>query len=92
MLTQSSREPLLQLISRSCFFLWDFFPPIFSTLNKGWNTRMSSSKGANTLTVQDVDHHLVGAHHDGGVGDLSYQVGGEAAVQSTKSLLFGNCC
>lgn len=25
-----------------------------------------------TLTVQEVDHQLVGAHHDGRVGDLSY--------------------
>ena len=28
------------------------------------------------LTTKQVDHHFIGAHHDGGVGDLSDQVGG----------------
>lgn len=42
------------------------------------------------LTVQEVDHQLVGAHHDGGVGDLAHQVGSEAAVQRPVALLFGD--
>lgn len=53
---------------------------------------MYSLKRGKTLTVQEVDHQLVGAHHDGGVGDLSYQVGGEAAVKGAVALLFGHCC
>lgn len=28
------------------------------------------------LTAEQVDHHLVGEHHDGRVGDLSDEVGG----------------
>lgn len=43
------------------------------------------------LTVQEVDHQLIGAHHDGGVGNLAYQVGGEAAIQGTVALLSGYC-
>lgn len=43
------------------------------------------------LSIQEVDHQLIGAHHDGGVGNLAYQVGGEATVQSTEPLLFGDC-
>lgn len=43
------------------------------------------------LTAEQVDHHFIGAHHDGGVGDLSDQVGGEAAVQGAVALLFGHC-
>lgn len=43
------------------------------------------------LTAQEVDHQLIGAHHDGGVGDLSHQVGGEPAVQGRVALLSGHC-
>lgn len=39
------------------------------------------------LTIEEVDHQLVGAHHDGGVGDLAHQVCGEAAVQRAVALL-----
>lgn len=43
------------------------------------------------LAAEQVDHHLVGAHHDGGVGDLSDQVGGEATVQCPVALLPRDC-
>ena len=51
-----------------------------------------SSRGGRCccLTAEEVDHQLVGAHHDGGVGDLPHQVGGEAAVQRTEALLPGH--
>lgn len=39
------------------------------------------------LTAEQIDHHLIGTHHDGSVGDLSDEVGGEAAVQRPVSLL-----
>lgn len=41
------------------------------------------------LTAEHVDHHFIGTHHDGGVGNLSDEVGGEAAVQRPVSLLPG---
>ena len=34
-----------------------------------------------------VDGELVGGHHDGGVGDLSDQLGAQTPVQSPPSLL-----
>lgn len=43
------------------------------------------------LTAEQIDHHLVGAHHDGRVGDLPDEVGGEAAVQRPVPLLSGYC-
>lgn len=42
------------------------------------------------LAAKQVDHHLVGAHHDGSVGDLPDQVGGEATVQRPVALLSGD--
>ena len=47
--------------------------------------------GGEALTVQEVDHQLVGGDDDGCVGDLSHQVGGEAAVQRAVPLLSGHC-
>lgn len=58
---------------------------------KGYIKCLKGERGGRTLTVQEVDNQLVGAHHDGCVGYLAYQVGGEAAVQGAKALLFGNC-
>lgn len=43
------------------------------------------------LTAEQIDHHLVGAHHDGRVGDLPDEVGGEAAVQRPVTLLSVYC-
>lgn len=43
------------------------------------------------LRAEQIDHKLVGAHHDGGVGDLSDKVRGQATVQCPVSLLSGNC-
>lgn len=63
----------------------------FSIIRTGAGLHIQSKRWGKTLTVQEVDHQLVGAHHDGGVGDLSYQVGGEAAVQGAVALLFGHC-
>lgn len=42
------------------------------------------------LAAEQVDHHLVGAHHDGSVGDLPDQVGGEATIQCPVALLSGD--
>lgn len=39
------------------------------------------------LTAEQIDHHFIGAHHDGSVGDLSDEVSSEAAVQCPVSLL-----
>lgn len=47
--------------------------------------------GVGELAAEQVDHHLVGAHHDGSVGDLPDQVGGEATVQRPVALLPGDC-
>lgn len=47
-------------------------------------------KAERALTVEKVDHKFIGAHRDGGVRDLSYEVGGEPAVQGTVALLFGH--
>lgn len=63
----------------------------FSISEQGQGHMYCLGGGGKTLTVQEVDHQLVGAHHDGGVGDLSYQVGGEATVQGAVTLLFGHC-
>lgn len=43
------------------------------------------------LTAEQVDHHFICTHHDGGVGNLSDEVGGEAAVQRPVSFLPGYC-
>lgn len=66
-------------------------PILFLHLRTGAGLHVLSKWGGGTLTVQEVDHQLVGAHHDGGVGDLSYQVGCEATVQGAVALLFGHC-
>lgn len=47
--------------------------------------------GWTVLSVEQVDHQLIGAHHDGGVGDLPDQVGEEAPVKRPVALLPGDC-
>lgn len=56
-------------------------PPLLSLLAS------PSVAGNPRLTVEQVDHQLIGAHHDGGVGDLPDQVCGQAAVQGPVALL-----
>lgn len=43
------------------------------------------------LTAKQIDHHLICAHHDGRVGNLSDEMSGQAAVQRPVSLFLGYC-
>lgn len=43
------------------------------------------------LTAEQIDNHLIGAHHDGSVRDLSDEMGGEATVQCPVTFLSGYC-
>lgn len=66
--------------------------PFLSFLQPGVDVVSSiKDRGGGDLSIQEVDHQLIGTHHDGGVGNLAYQVGGEATVQSAEALLFGHC-
>lgn len=80
------------LASRSLAVLAGVRVLSFLRLRTGAGLHKLSKEEGRLLTVQEVDHQLVGAHHDGGVGNLAYQVGGEAAVQGAVALLFGHCC
>lgn len=62
---------------------------LFSISQRGHPSCLSCRK---TLTVQEVDHQLVGAHHDRCVGDLADQMCGETPVQGAVALFFGHCC
>ena len=43
--------------------------------------------GLAKVLLQQVDRQLVGGHHDGGVGDLSDELRGEALVEAPAALL-----
>lgn len=79
--------PSLEAVLAGVQVLWLSFLQTGAGLHKVSQRR----GGRETLTVQEVDYQLVGAHHDGCVGYLAYQVGSETAVQGAKALLFGNC-
>lgn len=73
---------------------WVCVRPLHRSRTGGWfasNSLVRRGGCGGVLTTQEVDYQLIGAHHDGGVGDLPDQVGGEAAVQGPVALLFGHC-
>lgn len=42
---------------------------------------LTSFSSSTVLAIEQVDHQLVGAHHDGRVGNLADEVGGKASIQ-----------
>ena len=58
----------------------------FEKFSNFWMNLMSLMS-AGLVSAGEVDHQLVGGHHDGSVGYLSHQVGPEAPVEPHHSLL-----
>lgn len=70
----------------SSFFRIQAPPPQTGGESQGEQSKVSGLK----LVAQKVNDELVGGHHDGCVGDLTHQVGGEPTVQCFKPLLPGH--
>ena len=58
----------------------------FEKFSDFWMNLMSLMS-AGLVSAGEVDHQLVGGHHDGSVGYLSHQVCAQASVQSQHPLL-----
>ena len=55
-----------------------------------WLLRLDNVAAICIVLVDEVNGELVGGHHDGCVGDLPDEVGGEAPIKSRPALLLVN--
>lgn len=92
----SSSSTIIFFVSGPFLIIWSSFSETsllflllpFRFLLAGKQSVASRSPGVGQrLAVKQVDDQFVGGHHDGRVGDLAHQVGGEAAVQRAVALL-----